>query len=459
MKTEAISSNSNTAKIPQAKSGSKLFKTIRAILQPIPYLESNISRYGSIYEDTFYGFPPTVIVSEPQAIQQIFTADSQLFISAPTNQILEPIVGANSLILLDGKPHQERRKLLMPQFHGERVKAYSQVISETTWQVMDSVPVGSEFLARPAMQSISLQVILRVVFGLRAGDRYEEIKSILTEMLEVFNSPINASFFFFKQLQINWGPWSKFLQAREQLSKLLYAEIEERRCQSGDRGEDILSLLLSVKDEEGNSLSNDELKDELLTMLFAGHETTAISLAWALYWIHYQPGVKDKLLAELNSLNTEMLDPDTIAKLPYLNAVCSETLRICPVAFFAFSRILQQPMKLMDYEVPQGSALAVSIYLLHHRPDIYPEPQEFRPQRFLERQFSPYEYMPFGGGHRRCLGMVFALFEMKLVLATILTRYSINCLDTEYLLPKRRGLVFAPPTGVRLSLQGLEERK
>ncbi|PSB01687.1 cytochrome P450 [Merismopedia glauca] len=452
MQTKIISPTNNLQKIPNGMPGSKLLKTLRAILQPIPYLESMRRRYGSIYQDTFYGFPPTVIVSEPQAIQEIFTADSQLFQSAASNKILEPLVGGNSLLLLDGKPHQQRRKLLMPQFHGERVKAYSQVISETTRKVMDRIPINQPFVARPTMQSISLEVILQAVFGLKEGKRYQEIKQILTEMLDVFNFPINASFFFFKNLQKDWGAWGKFMRQKEQLSKLLYTEIQERRQQDYAQGEDILSLLLSVKDEDGNSLSDVELKDELITMLFAGHETTAIALSWALYWIHYQPEVKEKLLAEINSLNLATLDPNEIVKLPYLNAVCSETLRICPVAFFTFSRILQQPMKLMNYQVPKGTGLAVSIYLVHHRPDIYLEPQQFRPERFLERQFSPYEYLPFGGGHRRCLGMVLALFEMKLVLTTILAHYSLNLLENKRLSPTRRGLVFAPPGGVKLSL-------
>jgi cytochrome P450 len=190
-----------------------------------------------------------------------------------------------------------------------------------------------------------------------------------------------------------------------------------------------------------------------MTMLFAGHETTAIALAWALYWIHYVPEVREKLLQELNSIDITNADPMAIAQLPYLNAVCSETLRIYPVAFFCFPRILQTDMQLMGYDLPKGMYLSICIYLTHQRPDIYPEPKHFRPERFLERQFSPYEFLPFGGANRRCLGAAFALFEMKLVLATILSRYSLELLDKVPLQPVRRGIVFAPPGGVHLAVR------
>jgi cytochrome P450 len=256
---------------------------------------------------------------------------------------------------------------------------------------------------------------------------------------------------FIKSLQKDlgaWSPWGGFLRQRQRLDELLYQEIRERKTQSEPLGEDILSLLISARDEAGGPMSDVELRDELMTMLFAGHETTA--LAWALYWIHYIPEVREKLLQELNSIDVENCDPAQITKLQYLNAVCCETLRIYPVLFFTFPRLVQAPMQLMGYNIPKGMILSPCIYLVHHRPDIYPEPKRFKPERFLERQFSPYEYLPFGGGNRRCIGTAFAMFEMKLVLAKVLSRYSLELAENSPVMPVRRGLTMAPAGGVRL---------
>jgi cytochrome P450 family 110 len=431
-------------------------QTIRAIVQPIENLDRHQQLYGDIFISRFAGFPVQVIISNPQGIQELFTADSKLLETGSGSDIVLPLLGTNSLILLDGDRHLQQRKLLMPPFHGERMKAYGNLIQEITEQVTSKWKVGQSFVARPQMQDISLKIILRAVFGLQEGERYEQLQHILIEMLNTFNEPLSAVFLFFKSLQRDlgaWSPWGKFVRRRQQLDELIYQEIRERRNQPQSQGEDILSLLLSAHDEHGQPMTDAELRDELMTMMFAGHETTAIALAWALYWIHYHPDVREKLLQELNSVDVANADPATITQLPYLNAVCSETLRIYPVVFFALPRILQAPMQLMGYDLPKGMTVSICIYSTHHNPDIYPEPKRFRPERFLERQFSPYEYLPFGGGNRRCIGMAFALFEMKLVLANILSHYSLELLDKTPLKPVRRGIVFAPSGGVHLKVK------
>ncbi|MBD2343292.1 cytochrome P450 [Anabaena subtropica] len=450
------SSNQTVTKLPDGTPKFKWLQTIRIVLQPIDTLEQTEQRYGDIFTSDLGFFPPQVVISNPQAIQELFMADAQLFDSGSGNYLIQPLVGANSLILLDGDRHLQQRKLLMPSFHGERMRAYGETIRNITKQVTGKWSIGKQFTARPSMQDISLQVILQTVFGLKEGERYQQIQQVLTEMLDTFNTPISAVFLFFKSLQRDfgaWSPWGKFLRRRQQLDELLYQEIRERRHQPETRGEDILSLLMSARDEQGQPMTDEELRDELMTMLFAGHETTAIALSWALYWIHYVPEVREKLIQELNSLDIAHADPTAITQLPYLNAVCSETLRITPVAFFAFPRVLKAPMKFMGYDLPKGMMISPCVYLTHHRPDIYPEPKRFKPERFLERQFSPYEFLPFGGGNRRCLGMAFALFEMKLVLATILSQYSLELLDQVPLKAVRRGIVFAPPGGVRLMVK------
>ena len=450
------SQNSTASKLPEGPKEGKFIQTVKGILNPLDYLEKKNQQYGDIFTSQFSNFPPQVIISNPQAIQEVFTADSKLFQSGRGNQIALPLVGSNSLLLLDGDRHLQQRKLLMPPLHGDRMKAYGQIIRDTTEKVINNWTTGSLFIAQESMQEISLEVILHAVFGLNEGERYQQIQEAIVAMLNVFGNPLSATFLFVKSLQKDlgaWSPWGRFLRHRQSLDELLYQEIRDRKTQSEPLGEDILSLLISARDEAGEPMSDVELRDELMTMLFAGHETTATALAWAFYWIHYLPEVQEKLRQELSSIDVENADAMEISKLPYLNAICLETLRIYPVIFFAFPRILQAPMQLMGYNIPKGTMISSCIYLVHHRPDIYPEPNQFKPERFLEKQFSPYEYLPFGGGNRRCIGAAFAMFEMKLVLAKVLSRYSFELAENRPVLPVRRGLTMTPAGGVRLRVK------
>ncbi|OLP18131.1 cytochrome P450 [Leptolyngbya sp. 'hensonii'] len=439
--------------LPRAADGSKLLKTLGIILWPVKRLEALAHQYGDIFVDEFHGFPPLVVISNPKAIQEIFTADPKKFESGSANQVLLPFVGTDSLFLLDGDRHLQRRKLLTPPFHGERMRAYGQLIGQITDQVIDKWSLKHPFAVHSSMQAISLRVILRAVFGLQEGERFEQISAILSAMMNAFTSPVTTSALFFRGLQQDWGawsPWGRFLRQREQLDRLLYQEIHDRRQGTIPPGDDILSLMMAVQDEAGQGMTDKELRDELMTLLIAGQETTANSLTWALGWIHYLPDVRERLMQELATIDLDQAEPMDIAQLPYLSAVCQETLRIVPIAFFTFSRVLQVPMQLLDYDLPAGTVLSVCIYLTHHRPDLYPEPNQFRPERFLERQFSPYEFLPFGGSSRRCIGMAFALFEMKLALAKILSRYSLKSVEKKPPQAARRGLTFAPAGGTRL---------
>ncbi|MEG4632868.1 cytochrome P450 [Microcoleus sp. AR_TQ3_B6] len=451
------SQNHATNKLLDGPKDPKFVQTVRGILNPLYYLDSNYQRYGDIFLSQSTNFPSLVIISNPQAIQEIFTADAKLFESGTVNHITLPLVGSNSLLLLDGDRHLQQRKLLMPPFHGERMKAYGQIIRNTTEKVINNWTPGKSVIAQSTMQEVSLEVILHAVFGLSEGERYQQIQQLMINMFSLFSNPLNATFLFIKSLQKDlgaWSPWGGFLRQRQRLDELLYQEIRGRKNQSEPLGEDILSLLISARDEAGEPMSDVELRDELMTMLFGGHETTATALAWALYWIHYIPEVREKLLQELNSIDVENCDPAPITKLPYLNAVCCETLRIYPVLFFTFPRLVQAPMQLMGYNIRKGMVLSPCIYLVHHRPDIYPEPKRFKPERFLERQFSPYEYLPFGGGNRRCIGAAFAMFEMKLVLAKVLSRYSLELAENSPVMPVRRGVTMAPAGGVPLVVKG-----
>jgi cytochrome P450 len=271
-------------------------------------------------------------------------------------------------------------------------------------------------------------------------------------MLDALGTPLSSTLLFFPSLRQDWGrfsPWGRFLRIKQQVRQLLYDEIRERREQADFSRTDILTLLLSARDETGQPMTDEELHDELMTLLVAGHETTASALTWAFYWIHHLPEVHDKLMADLETLGDET-DPMAMARLPYLSAICSETLRIYPIAPSTFIRILKSPMEIGGYQFEAGTALMPSIYLIHQREDIYPEPKRFKPERFLERQYSPYEYFPFGGSNRRCIGAALAQLEMKLVLATIMSRFQLGLTSNRPVKPVRRGLTLAPPAGMQM---------
>jgi cytochrome P450 len=422
------------------------------MFRPLDVLEERAQQYGDTFALGRDTSTPLVYFSNPKAIQQILTTDSEMFEIGGGNSVLKFLVGENSLILLDGTKHQRQRRLLMPPFHGERMRTYGKVICDITEKVMSQWKIGEPFYVRSSMQEISLRVILSAVFGLDQGQRFDQLRELLSSLLDVIGSPLTSSFLFFPSLQKDlgaWSPWGRFLRRRQQIDQLLYAEIQQRREQADLSGDDILSLLLSARDEAGQPMTDEELRDELLTLLFAGHETTASALAWALYWVDHLPEVRDRLLSELDTLPADA-DPTAIARLPYLNAVCQETLRIYPIAINPFPRTLKVPMELMGYQFEPGTTLLISVYLTHHREDIYPEPKQFKPERFLERQFSPYEYLPFGGGNRLCIGMAFAQYEMKLVLATILSRYNLTLADNRPVKPTRRGFTVAPPGTMRM---------
>ncbi len=453
-----------STRIPEGPNGSALvrrLRMIRWIFRPLEVLEERAKHYGDPFVISKNTLPLVVYFSHPEAIGQILTADPELFEVASGNDILLPLLGENSLILLDGMKHQRQRKLLMPPFHGDRLRTYGQQILAIAEQVISQWRVGEPFTIRTSTQDISLRVILSAVFGLHQGERYDQLRKLLTVLLDSIGSPLNSTLLFFPSLQKDWGPlspWGRFLRLKQQIDQLLIAEIQARRKQADSNREDILTLLLEARDEAGQSMTDEELRDELLTLLFAGHETTASALAWALYWIDRLPQVKDKLLKELDTLPPDA-DPTTIARLPYLSAVCSETLRIYPIALNPFPRILKVPMEIVGYQFEPGTILLPSIYLTHQREDIYPEPKRFKPERFLERQFSPYEYFPFGGSNRRCIGAAFALFEMKLVLATILSRYELKLVGNRPVKPTRRGLTVAPPGSMRMVVSQQQTQK
>lgn len=297
-----------------------------------------------------------------------------------------------------------------------------------------------------------MRVIMQAVFGVDRGERAEQLAHLLSKLLDRSGSPLSVSMLYFPILQQEWGgisPWAIQMRCQRAVDALVYAEIAERRTHPDPSRTDILSLLMAAQDEAGESMTDVELRDELMTLLFAGHETTATALAWALYWLHKLPAVRDKLVAELDDLGADP-DVNAIVKAPYLEAVCNETLRIYPVAMLTLPRVSLKSVTLAGREIPPETIVLGSIYSTHQRADLYPQPQEFRPERFLERKFSPFEFLPFGSGARRCIGSAFAMMELKLALAKILSRWELELVDKRDIHPKRRGLVTAPERPIQL---------
>ncbi|MFB2933828.1 cytochrome P450 [Aerosakkonemataceae cyanobacterium BLCC-F154] len=438
----------------------KFIQTLQWVFRPMPYMEECAKHYGDIFYLKLSSFGSGVMVSNPQALQQILSNDTKQF-SAPgeTNQIFEVFTGKYSVFTLSGAQHQRQRQLMMPPFHGDRMRTYAETIAKVTEEIMSRWQVGESFSARTATQAITLRVIMQAVFGLYEGPRAQQLEKLLGEMLDKGSSPLSVTMLYFPFLQKDlgsWSPWGQFIRRREQVDRLIYEEIRERRANFDPSRTDILNLLMAARDEAGEAMTDEELRDELMALLTAGHETTATALAWALYWIHKIPEVREKLLAELDSLGDNP-DSNAIFKLPYLNAVYCETLRIYPVGMLTFPRVVQEPVNLVGYDLQPGTVLLGSIYLTHQREDLYPEPKRFKPERFLERQFSPYEFLPFGGGARRCIGFAFAQFEMKMVLAKVLSSLDLALADDREVTPVRRGLVTAPNRSIQLLVKG--ERK
>jgi cytochrome P450 len=314
---------------------------------------------------------------------------------------------------------------------------------------MASWPQEGVISVREAMQRISMGVILEVVFGLGQTERHGELESLLTRRLAMTATPLTSAVLFFPWLQKDFGPLSpghRISQLAAQTDELLYAMIAERRAQpEGDRL-DVLSMLLAARDEAGEPLSDEDVHDELITLLVAGHETTATALTSALYWLHRTPHALERLRSELEDAGVGA-DP---IKLPYLTAVGQEALRLHPVAMLSFARQVEAPVEIAGQCYEPGDLLMACIYLLHQRPDLYPEPQSFRPERFLERQFSPYEYMPFGAGVRRCVGAALAQMELKIVLATILGEMDFASANARAVPQARRGVTLGHGAPVRL---------
>jgi cytochrome P450 len=328
------------------------------------------------------------------------------------------------------------------------MRAHGEVMRAAALREAASWVPGSAFSMQEAGSAISIDVILRAVFGIDEAARLAELRAALLGALASM-SPLLMLFPALRRRFGGVGPYARMLAVRDRLDALTYAAIARRRA-SAAGGDDILGLMMNARYDDGSAMSDREIRDQLLTLVFAGHETSGIALAWAVNWLERTPSVRDRLLAELSALGKDPA-PAALAAAPYLEAVCHETLRLYPVVGEVV-RLLRAPLTLAAWTIPAGVPVSAGIALVHARADLYPEPTAFRPERFLERKFAPHEYLPFGGGARRCIGTAFALYEMKVVLGTLLARYRFTLARNEWERPVMRNLAMGPKGRVRLTV-------
>jgi cytochrome P450 len=395
-------------------------------------------RYGDMFTMRIAQEGDWVMTCDPDTVQEVFKGDPRLLHAGEANKILLPVVGRNSVLLLDEQAHMSQRKLMLPPFHGKRMARYGELIAEAAERELETWPTGRPFQLRPRMQAITLEVIVRAVFGIRDEQRVAQMRQALSDSLDV-TSDWRAMLALALLGPERIYSWRFFQREFDDMNHLVLDEIARRRDATDlEERDDILSLLLQARHEDGSPMSDKELRDELITLLVAGHETTANALAWAMERLVRHPDALRRLTEEAEAGEDE-----------YADAVVKETLRLRPVIAIVV-RKLQEAMEIGGRPLPAGARIVPSIYLMHRRPDIYPEPHRFRPERFLERPAGTYTWIPFGGGVRRCLGASFAQFEMKTVLATLVTRLRLSAVDQRPERVGRRAITLVPDRGAEV---------
>ncbi len=437
-----------TPSLPPGPRRPQALQTIGWWTRPISALEKNRRRYGKRFTLRLLQTPPFVMLSDPDEIREMFTAPPDVLHPGEGARILEPVIGSNSVILLDEGPHLEQRKLMLPAFHGEKMQRLSGLMAEVAERQAADWPRDRPVELHPRLQDLTLEVILRAVFGLDPGPRLDAIRERLTQILTLGARPLGMLPFMQKQLG-GHGPWARFVRLRTETDELLFELIAERREDTSER-DDVLAMLLAARHEDGSPMSDRELRDELMTLLVAGHETTASELAWAFERLVRTPAVMERLVDELDRDDGEEA---------YLTATVQETLRRRPVLPNSAPRLVKKPVTIGGWDYSPGTCLVANAYLVHHDPEIYPEPYAFRPERFLEEQPGTYTWIPFGGGRRRCLGASFALLEMKIVLRAVLARSELRAADAGHEVSRRRAITLSPRGGATVVLHDRAARK
>jgi cytochrome P450 len=420
--------------------------TVRFVRDSERLIARSAKKFGSSFRlNTVFG--DMFVVSDPKDIKALFTAKPE-FYEPHFNGILKPLCGEHSLFMQNGETHKDRRGTISSLLKYQAISGHAKTIEEVALRHFKALPAGKRFDMQTAIRSIVIEVMVRFVFGemdRKRLDRYVELGAALEE------KATPAVFFLhpIRRYLLGLGPWRSFEKIRNEMDAMVYEDIRSRR-QSPEKHNDFLSQLMQAPCHGVKDMSNDELRDQIMTIILAGFGTTALSLAWGFFWVHHCPEVLARLRDELAGAGDD-LSPETLDGLPYLDATLKEILRISPVVSLAPIR-LKESMTLSGHELPPESIVAVSIWMAHHRPDPFTKPEEFRPERFLERRYTPFEYIPFGGGSRRCVGAGFADFEMKLILGRLVQNFEFKLLRETVPKPVNRHLFVSPEGGVPMEL-------
>ncbi|MFG1790716.1 cytochrome P450 [Nocardia sp. NPDC049149] len=383
------------------------------------YFRWRRAREGDPFFVRFPNFGTGLFTGTADGARELFRAQAD-GVEPPRPNPIEPLVGSASLILTAGERHRRDRAVLAPAFHGTRIREYGAIIRESTLRELSGGTEGQVWRpgaridSRAAARAITLRVILEAVFGASSQQRQAEYLSAVGEFLSAYSGPLML-LPVLRHGMFGRAPWDRFVAARERLDRLIRADIARRR--GGDHATDILGLLLQTADTDR---TDDELCEQLRTLVVAGHETTATTLVWALYHLHRDPATLELLRIELRGAGLDA-DPLDLARLPYLDAVCQETLRLHPPVPIVLRR-LTEPFVLRGVELAAGDTMGIAVPLLHSDPQVWSQAQRFQPERFVGRKYRPFEFAPFGGGHRRCVGASLADYELRISLATILSR-------------------------------------
>lgn len=452
--------------LPPGPTDAPVLQMLRWLRTPMPTLEAAVRSYGDTFTMRFPLSPPFVVFSDPAAVKEMFTGDPDELLAGEANVILRAVLGEHSLLLLDGERHLRERRLMLPPFHGERMRSYGDAMRDATLRAMASWPLARPFQMHAEVQAITLDVILRTVFGIADDVQLERMRHVLVRWTELGVSRLGTALLLLvpvahaprlrsmAEARLDLGPlhlpvgrllpWSPLVRAKLAVERLLLDEISSRRRAGSAGRADVLSMLLEARDDQGAAMTDQELHDEMLTLLVAGHETTATTLAWTVHHLTCNPEAMAKVRAELDAvIGSGEVSADHVPRLEWLDAVIKETLRLTPILPFV-ARKLGCPARIGGRDLPAGVVALASIYLTHRRAELWPDPERFDPARFIGRRIDPYHYYPFGGGTRRCLGMAFANFEMKIVLATILSRHELRRAPGPEVRVVRRGITFAP---------------
>jgi cytochrome P450 family 110 len=453
--------------LPPGPSGPSIVNLARWVLQPFAMLEACAREYGDYFTVELPGMPRNVVFTDPAAVRDLFTASPEDAAVGEIAGILAPVMGARSVMLIDGKAHQRERRRMLPPFRGNCIRSYGTTIQHAARAMVDGWKLDASLDMLPALQRVTLDIIVRITLGDAPG-----MREVVARFLEAGTSPLaTALLWATPRTRIDalvyrpvrerafgaWLPWAHVVQAQDAMDELIHREIAARRRAPEQGATDLLSLLMAARDDEGQGMSDEELRDQIVTLLLAGHETTATTLAWTVAHLLEQPALWARTRERVRGL-----DLAAIVKDEWLEAVLQESMRLSPVAL-TVGRHLRAPMKLGRWDLPAGVNAIACVHLAQRRADLFDDPLRFSPDRFLAAadgeavKTSPYRFFPFGGGARRCIGMGLAYFEMKIVLAEIVARTDLAPLQQLPPRPVRTGVTFAPEKGLPVHVRAHRE--